>query len=110
MQAQSVFAHFPIVVQTSQFHWGPTPFRSLNCWLEEPSFLDTFKKEWVQVIGEIVEKKLKALRKPLQKWNREVFGRIDVKIKSFQEELMKIDSKAQHHDLVESDWHRRKAL
>jgi len=77
---QKVFSvHFPIVVQTSQFHWGPTPFRSLDCWLEEPSFLDAFKKEWVQLTGEAVEKKLKALKKPLQKWNREVFGHIEAK-------------------------------
>ena len=26
--------HFPLVLSTAEIVWGPSPFRSLNCWLE----------------------------------------------------------------------------
>ncbi|KAJ8432035.1 hypothetical protein Cgig2_026738 [Carnegiea gigantea] len=59
--------HFPITMASDHLVWGPVPFRSLNYWLEEPSFLVLFKKEWVQLSGLPMEKKLKEIKGPLIK-------------------------------------------
>jgi len=50
------------------------------------------------------------MKKPLKKWNREVFGIIDDKIKSLQEAISKVDDKEQREMLQEADIYRRKAL
>jgi len=102
--------HYPIILVTTQIKWGPTPFRSLDVWLSEPSFLKTFKREWVQLGGLALEQKLKRIKKPLKEWNKVVFGRLDQKIKAFQQELQKLDSKAQVRMLLEQDWLRKEAL
>ena len=35
--------HWPIVLGTNPFKWGPTPFRFENMWLQHPSFKYCFK-------------------------------------------------------------------
>uniref|UniRef100_A0A7C9DIR8 Uncharacterized protein n=1 Tax=Opuntia streptacantha TaxID=393608 RepID=A0A7C9DIR8_OPUST len=57
-----------------------------------------------------MEQKLKRMKAPLKKWNREVFGHIDLKISSFQKEITKLDLLAQERQLQECEWHRRSAL
>ena len=102
--------HFPLVLASSMTRWGPSPFRTLDGWLDEPKFLDVFKKEWVQLAQLTFAQKIKAMKKPLKKWNREVFGFIDTKISFFQEELSKLDIKEQQPGLQEIDSLRTKAL
>jgi len=41
--------HHPLVFTTEQVQWGPTPFKNIDSWLEEPSFMKTFSLEWVQL-------------------------------------------------------------
>jgi len=72
--------------------------------------MDLFKKEWLQLSGLPMEKKLKAIKDPLRKWNTEVVGRIDLKIQSFQEKISKLDLRAQTQVLQDCKWHRREAL
>jgi len=57
-----------------------------------------------------LEQKLRRIKGPLRKWNREVFGHIDLKIKVLKDEMVKVDQKAQGLNLQEVDWHRREAL
>ncbi|KAJ9709801.1 hypothetical protein PVL29_001319 [Vitis rotundifolia] len=38
--------HWPIVLDTNPFKWGPTPFRFENMWLQHPSFKENFKNWW----------------------------------------------------------------
>ena len=38
--------HWPIVLETNPFKWGPTPFRFENMWLQHPSFKECFKSWW----------------------------------------------------------------
>ena len=40
--------HFPLVFSTAEVSWGPSPFRTLDVWLEEPKFLQIFQEEWIQ--------------------------------------------------------------
>jgi len=56
-----------------------------------------------------LNQKLKKLKAPLRKWNREVFGNIDTKIQALQKELASIDIQAPGRELQEIEWHRRNA-
>ena len=102
--------HAPLVLFTTNITWGPCPFRSLDIWLEEPNFLKVFKKEWVQMASFSFVQKLKAIKRPLRKWNQEVFGHIDSKISTFQKELDSLDNKAECDELLEVEWLRREAI
>ena len=93
--------HYPIVLSSSQLSWGLAPFRSLDCWLQKPSFIQVFKKEWLQLTGLPFNEKLKKLKASLKKWNREVFGHIDHRIQAFQVEMAKLDAQAQDCELQE---------
>ena len=102
--------HHPLIFTTAQVQWGPFPFRTLDCWLDEPSFQKTFSLEWVQLSGLPLQKKLKLIKGPLKVWNMKVFGHIDTKIISFQTALKELEDKAQGSSLEESDICRMEAL
>ncbi|RVW46188.1 Transposon TX1 uncharacterized 149 kDa protein [Vitis vinifera] len=38
--------HWPIVMDTNPFMWGPTPFRFENMWLQHPNFKENFRNWW----------------------------------------------------------------
>ncbi|RVW98605.1 putative ribonuclease H protein [Vitis vinifera] len=38
--------HWPIVLDTNPFMWGPTPFRFENMWLQHPNFKENFRNWW----------------------------------------------------------------
>lgn len=62
---------------------GLIPFRYENMWLKNKSFND-LKRDWwwsLRFQGTssfVVAKKLKALKLNLKRWNREVFGNVEV--------------------------------
>lgn len=60
--------------------------------------------------GYVLAKKLKLLKEDLKVWNREIFGRIEVKIKIAMEELSRLDEKAGSRDLSEEEEMRRSDL
>jgi len=39
--------HYSLVMSNTAVAWGPIPFRTLDCWLEDTNFLSAFKKEWL---------------------------------------------------------------
>ena len=86
--------HYSLIISSTAVVRGPIPFRSLDCWLEDTNFLSVFKREWLQLAPFSFEQKLRSMKGPLRKWNREVFGHIDLKIKAIKEELDKVDQKA----------------
>jgi len=86
--------HHPVVFITSKLQWRPSPFRTLDVWLSELSFVQLFKKEWLQLTGLDLMKKLKLIKKPLKVWHREVFGRIDNRISDYQEAINKVEMEA----------------
>jgi len=102
--------HHPLIFSTENINRGPTPFRSLDSWLDEPSFLRTFRKEWIQLTGLPLQQKLKLIKGPLKEWNKEVFGHIVTKISNFQSNLQKLEQKALEDELDESDHSRMEAL
>ena len=41
--------HHPLVFTTEQVQWGPKPFRTIDSWLEEPSFMKTFSLSLIHI-------------------------------------------------------------
>ncbi|XP_015161095.1 uncharacterized protein [Solanum tuberosum] len=66
-------------------------FKFLNCWTDQPNFLDIVKACWDRnVEGNIMWKfhqKLKRLSKTLSNWSREEFGDIFAKVRDFEEKV-----------------------
>lgn len=77
--------------------WGPKPFRFLNYWLEHEGFIEEVKSAWNenQISGRaayVVKKKLKRLKERLQKWNKEVYGIVDLKIDKLITEINQLET------------------
>ncbi|GAU35252.1 hypothetical protein TSUD_323890 [Trifolium subterraneum] len=80
----------------SQDNWGPKPFRVINGWLEYPEFLAFVEKSWkgFDVHGKkafILKEKFKLSKDCLRKWNREVFGYLDLNIEKTVKDLNDIE-------------------
>ncbi|GFY81333.1 hypothetical protein Acr_01g0011420 [Actinidia rufa] len=91
---------------------GPAPFRFENMQLQVEGFRDLIRKWWVghDVIGNPsfrLARKLQLLKEDLQRWNREVFERIEIRLASLTEELKALESKDHCLGLSETERVRR---
>ncbi|RVX17353.1 hypothetical protein CK203_003781 [Vitis vinifera] len=73
--------HWPIVLETNPFKWGPTPFRFENMWLQHPSFKENFGRWWREFQGNGWEghkfmRKLQFVKAKLKVWNKASFGEL----------------------------------
>ena len=57
-----------------------------------------------------MERKLKLIKRPLKKWNGEVFGHIDRNIKKFDLALRKAEEEALRREIGVVEWSRIEAL
>ena len=67
--------HWPIVLDTNPFKWGPTPFRFENMWLQHPSFKENFRNWWRGFQGNGWEghkfmRRLQFVKANLKEWKR----------------------------------------
>ncbi|KAF5190149.1 hypothetical protein FRX31_020264 [Thalictrum thalictroides] len=90
--------HNAILLDCCESQRRPSPFRFELMWLEEPICLLNIKEWWdsFQVEGRPSYKwwcKLKALKEKLKIWNRDVFGRVEDKMKLKLEVIEGIDKK-----------------
>ena len=95
--------------------WGPKPFRFINVCVLHPMFIKELKKAWEGSnvrgwAGYIVMSKLRLLKMALKKWNSEVSGNVESKLKEGEDELHKLDLKAESTNLNEMETTRRKEL
>jgi hypothetical protein len=89
--------HSPIWLVSSIVNWGPKPFRVINGWMEHPDFYSFVENAWkgFSVRGKkayVLKEKFKLLRECLRKWNRDVFGIIDLNIDKTVNDLNEIES------------------
>ncbi|XP_058784306.1 uncharacterized protein LOC131659082 [Vicia villosa] len=71
--------HAPIWLNENRKDWGPKAFKFNNSWLKHKEFNDFMEKEWGKIIvngrGDFVlSVKLKAFKRRLVWWNKEVYG------------------------------------
>jgi hypothetical protein len=88
--------HCLIWLTTSPNNWGPKPFRVINGWLEHPEFYSFVEKAWkgLDVHGKmayVFKEKFRLLRDCLRKWNKEVFGILDLNIEKTVKDLNDIE-------------------
>jgi hypothetical protein len=88
--------HCPIWLIASITNWGPKPFRVINGWLDHPEFLPFVEKSWksFDVRGKkayVLKEKFRLLKESLRKWNKEVFGILDLNIENTVKELNDIE-------------------
>ncbi|XP_058752758.1 uncharacterized protein LOC131625938 [Vicia villosa] len=75
--------HCPVWIMKDKLDWGPKPFRFNNEWFSLDSFLPFVEKEWKSLVvggrGDfILKEKLRLLKDKLRRWNKEVFGKIEL--------------------------------
>lgn len=50
--------HCPVILKPDRRDWGPRPFKSLNCWIEDPDFIRVASEFWrehqVNGVGTII--------------------------------------------------------
>ena len=83
-------------MECSNLNWGPKPFRFNNCWLEHDGFKSFIVEEWkkIQITGRkayVIKEKLKIIRESLKKWNKEVFGWLDLNIENIVADMNELD-------------------
>lgn len=64
-------------------NWGPKSFKFFNVWIDHEDFMPCVEKFWnlVEVNGKttfVLEEKMKLLKTILRRWNKEVFGHLDL--------------------------------
>ncbi|RVW49919.1 Transposon TX1 uncharacterized 149 kDa protein [Vitis vinifera] len=89
--------HWPIVLDTNPFKWGPTPFRFENMWLQHPSFKENFRNWWRGFQGNGWEghkfmRRLQFVKAKLKEWNKVSFGELNEKKKSILNDLANFDA------------------
>ncbi|KAG6730863.1 hypothetical protein I3842_01G100500 [Carya illinoinensis] len=80
---------------------GPIPFRFQRMWCLHEDFLGVVSEYWRQEFQGCpmvkFSKKIKKLKQVLKKWNREVFGKVEVDLKVIKEELLELENNVQHN-------------
>lgn len=107
--------HCPIILMEDDRDWGPKPFRFLNAWLLHPNFLAFVKQSWSEFVvegwaGYKCLMKFKALKQALKQWNVVVFGKIESKLKSAEDEAHTLDLLAEDRPLLDTELYRRKKV
>ncbi|XP_058763377.1 uncharacterized protein LOC131636799 [Vicia villosa] len=98
---RDVSDHAPIWIKDNKRDWGSKPFRFNNIWFTHEDFFSFVEEEWkkLEVKGRgdfcFVEK-LKAIKRKIRLWNKEVFGWIDLNIEEAGKEMHFLDNKFAH--------------
>jgi exonuclease III len=88
--------HCPIWLLASPKNWGPKPFRVINGWFDHPEFFSFVEHCWksFEVHGKkafVLKEKFRLLKECLRKWNKEVFGYMDLNIEKTVKDLNDIE-------------------
>lgn len=73
----SLLDNVALLVKLEEVNWGPKPFRSIHTWFTHLGFIKLVEDEWKNYDIAGFMDKLRRLKRPLKRWNRDVFGNID---------------------------------
>lgn len=76
---RDVSDHFPLVLKSVNVNWGSKTFKSRNCWLMDPSFLELVQNMWSSLdiqgwVAFVFKEKLKILKQKIKQWNKDNLG------------------------------------
>ncbi|GKV18280.1 hypothetical protein SLEP1_g28685 [Rubroshorea leprosula] len=105
---RSISDHCAIILKSRNVDWGPKSFRALDVWQQHQEFRDFVKAKWenMQIEGWAAfkcQKKLKLLRQECKRWNKEMFGNVEVRFESLLQQIEKLDKKSEENDLNENE-------
>ena len=71
---RNISDHCLILLKVTSINWGPKPFRVLNCWCKEKSFIKLVHEEWnaIEVKGcgaYVLKEKIKKLKEKINRLN-----------------------------------------
>ena len=100
--------HFPIVLEGGAFQRGRRPFRFENIWLKDEGFVKRVRSWWesYNVLGApsfVLANKLKLLKNDLKKWNVEVFGNVEDRVRKLWQELSDLEKIEDSRALLEEE-------
>ena len=99
----SLSNHIPLLIESNEARWGAKPFRIIDAWFSHPGFLKLVEGEWKGCSGLNVLEKLRSLKEPLKKWNRDVFGNNDFNIERLEEEIAIVNDRFENGSMDEVD-------
>ena len=102
--------HSPLFLEISSQGRNPKPFRCLDAWFTHPDFKKIVQQEWRSMGAVSLIDKMKKLKGPLRKWNKDVFGNIDSNINKFEKELKVVERRTDTMAGDETDHARRQAI
>jgi len=93
---RDVSDHCLLVLEVGGWDWGPRSFRFNNYWLENRKVKDVVEGSWNSNnmrgwMGFVLKEKLKALKVKLTEWNKEEYGKVDMRISRLMEEIEDLD-------------------
>ena len=82
--SRPVSDHYPIMLDSEGIKSKLSPFRFENMWLKFEGFKDLLRGWWQSLhfsgsFSFVLASKLKAMKGIFRAWNKEVFGRVDLK-------------------------------
>ncbi|GKV37864.1 hypothetical protein SLEP1_g45836 [Rubroshorea leprosula] len=92
--------HCPILMKNLTIDWGPKPFRFFDVWLNSPGCKEIVEEVWSSTLtsgwyGYRLKEKLKATKKALKVWSRNMVSETDSNIKRYEESIAAIDLKGE---------------
>ncbi|RVW15899.1 hypothetical protein CK203_073125 [Vitis vinifera] len=90
--------HFPILLDVGGGRRGPSPFRFENMWLKVEGIKELMKSWWEGVsfngsASFMMAEKIKVLKVKLKEWNRDSFGRIELRKNAALEQVQIWDAR-----------------
>nr|KYP37647.1 Putative ribonuclease H protein At1g65750 family [Cajanus cajan] len=95
---RNVSDHCPIILKDVAQDWGPRPFRTVDCWLEDEGFRELVQKVWkTNTVGGWaafkLKEKLKFLKREIKSWKETNLSNLQLKIQQVEERINSLDKK-----------------
>ncbi|XP_050211464.1 uncharacterized protein LOC126661653 [Mercurialis annua] len=100
--------HIPIAFKSEVVSdWGPKPFKSINAWWDHSAFPSFILNAWNNISvnfppGDLVVK-LRQLRSMIKVWNKEVFGDLNTKLLSVDQEIQTLEVASDFNALTDME-------
>lgn len=110
---RNISDHCLILLKVTSINWGP--FRVLNYWCKEKSFIKLVHEEWnaIEVKGcgaYVLKEKIKKLKEKIKEWNEREFGNVDRRLKNVMHKLNLMAKKDEEIGLGTKDIKKKKEL
>lgn len=91
-----ILDHKPLLLENGDWKMNPSYFKFENMWLQVDGFMKKIEEWWgsYDLNGSpdfILTQKLRLLKKDITIWNKEVFGKVEIRKSKILDELMELE-------------------